>query len=285
MTEHLPKIGRMFAADTKDHQLTILLDQGEHRHLRAHTVDAETGRPRHLHSVNLVTWPGRVAVSGDMNGFTFRADLPTLRSATQGDISWSYLAEKVDAGADNTRGFSTEAFHEALWEQVTQALTDDTAPEGLPSEAANQFIGDDAETFHTEEDARAAARDFEHDGWEFYDIDEWDLTSYTSDFERAALGLQLVIRLYDRHLASLTARTADDRTLLREGFGRQRLVDEYRGGWVINPATTPHIPVDRCPLCGTTTADLDEWAGHMADHGTEAFSWLKRWQETHPDAA
>lgn len=203
MTEHTPTIGRMFAADTSGHQLTILLDQGDHKHLRAHAVDEDTGHPRHLYSVDLVTWPGRVAIAGDMDGFTFKADLPTLRAATQNGINWGYLAEKVDAGRENITGFSQEAFQREIRDQIDQATVDGTAPRGLEAEVNEWFLnGDYAEQFHTEEAALFAARDFEHDGFHFSDLAEWDLTAYTSDFERAALGVQLVIRLYDRAKAA-----------------------------------------------------------------------------------
>lgn len=286
MTEYNPTIGFAFAADTSGHQLTILLDQGDHKHLRAHTVDQATGNPRHLYSVDLVTWPGRVAVSGDMDGFTFRADLPTLRTATQnGDISWSYLAEKVAAGRENVRGFSEEAFHREIRDQVDQATVDGTAPEGLAVEVHDRFLDDDyAETFHTEEAARWVARDFEYSDFIFGGVDEWDLTAYTSDFERAALGVQLVIRLYDRELAARATRQADPKILGQEAYDRQRLVDEYRGAWVIDPAVE-NIPRNLCPVCATPTEGRDEWAAHMADHGGPALSWMARWYEIHPEAA
>ncbi|MEE2040097.1 hypothetical protein Q8791_23040 [Nocardiopsis sp. CT-R113] len=73
-------------------------------------------------------------------------------------------------------------------------------------------------------------------------------------------------------------------TLEREAFDRRRLVDEYRGHWVVDPATVDHTPTGRCPLCGAPQADRDVWAEHMAAHNGPALSWLARWQDTHADA-
>ncbi|MFE7462333.1 hypothetical protein ACWFMI_24905 [Nocardiopsis terrae] len=78
------------------------------------------------------------------------------------------------------------------------------------------------------------------------------------------------------------ARQADPRALDRQVYDRQRLVDEYRGDWVVDPTTVAEIPTDRCPVCGTPAAGYDSWAEHMADHKGEALSWWKRWHETHP---
>ena len=140
-----------------------------------------------------------------MDGFTFRADLPTLRAATRGSIIWSYLAEKVDTGATNTTGFSEEAFHQEIRDEVARDIRAGIAPRGIGRAVHQDLLGGAmwSEIYTTEGEARYAARDFQYDGYEFQDVDEWDFTSYTSDFERAVLGAQLVIHLYDQ------AQTAD----------------------------------------------------------------------------
>ena len=208
-----PRIGAMFAADISGHQLTILLDQGDHKHLRAHAVDQETGRPRHLYSVDLILWPGGATVSGDMDGFTFKGApdmLPLLRTATQnGDISWHYLAEKVAAGRDNVRGFSEEVFRREIRDQVAQDIRDRTAPKGIGRAVRDRVFGAWEYNLEIEADARQALKNFDHEGYEFHDLAHDDFDAFTSDFERAALGLQLVIRLYDRELAARAARQAD----------------------------------------------------------------------------
>lgn len=206
---HTPTIGGMFTADTRDHQLTIINDQGPHKHLRAHTTDPDTGRPLHLYSVDLVLWPGRAALSGDLDGFTLRADLPTLRGATQdGGISWQYLAEKVDAGKQNVTGFSGEVFRREVYDHVARDIRDRTAPRGIGRALRDQVF--DAWEYNLDHavDAQEALARFEFEGYRISDA-EWDCTDFTSDFERAVLGLQLVIGLYDRELADRAATQAD----------------------------------------------------------------------------
>ena len=54
-----------FLRDVRDHQMTIELDQGVHRSLlfkRSH---------RSAYHFRLVTWPGHLAISGDMGDYTF----------------------------------------------------------------------------------------------------------------------------------------------------------------------------------------------------------------------
>ncbi|MDK8874715.1 MULTISPECIES: hypothetical protein [Paracoccus] len=54
-----------FLSDVRDHQMTIELDQGVHRSILFK-------RPRSsAYYFRLVTWPGRLTISGDMGDYTF----------------------------------------------------------------------------------------------------------------------------------------------------------------------------------------------------------------------
>lgn len=56
----------LFKEDTRDHELTILHEEGVYRHLRIAQSDS------YMYSWDIITWPGHLAITGDIgDGFTF----------------------------------------------------------------------------------------------------------------------------------------------------------------------------------------------------------------------
>jgi hypothetical protein len=88
-----------FAADVRGHKLTVLHEDGLYRHLRFQKPGT------HFYWFDLITWPGCLAINGDMEGYTFSRveDMFTFFRASSGwnskTINPQYWAEKLRAAS------------------------------------------------------------------------------------------------------------------------------------------------------------------------------------------
>lgn len=111
-----------------DHEMTVLLDQGVHRHLRF----AKPGTS--IWSFNLITWPGYLTICGDLETYVFRRldDMFEFFGSNVGRINAHYWAEKLTAPKE-ARRFSHERFRAAVKQQYDEAIEgghlDDTTGE------------------------------------------------------------------------------------------------------------------------------------------------------------
>lgn len=102
---------RQFIAETRDHQMTVLHDDGLYRHLRFQAPG--TG----IWHWDLITWPGSLAIRGDIGqGHVFTRVDDMLQFFDHGQhehqINAHYWAEKLDLGRDSVKGFNTDRFVE-----------------------------------------------------------------------------------------------------------------------------------------------------------------------------
>jgi hypothetical protein len=83
-----------FTHDVRHHRLAIKQDDGLHRHLKYR----KHGPHRWLHWFELVTWPGSLAIRGDMGSYQFSRidDMFEFFRRRDGGINPSYWAEKLD---------------------------------------------------------------------------------------------------------------------------------------------------------------------------------------------
>lgn len=89
-TDYLEIAERNFSANTKDHTLTIIRDDGVYRHLLC-------GKPgTGIWSWAVITWPAHLAVSGDLGSFIFRRQGDMLNFFT-GPVNPGYWLEKCTA--------------------------------------------------------------------------------------------------------------------------------------------------------------------------------------------
>lgn len=226
------KSAERFAADTTNHQMTVLRDDGLYRHLRF--VNPDSG----LYWFELVTWPGRLAFNGDMDGFTFaRVDdmFTFFRSGSQYGINPGYWAEKVTDGRERCAAFSEDKFRIQV-EDTVSGCEDDFPGLGAAvkdamdndystylSEGAREFlrdftyITDDGQkrvaaartawsatcgrsgVTHEEKDvAWAAYQRVESDAtFQFLDWQEWDLTDWSWNYLWVCHAITWGIRQYD----------------------------------------------------------------------------------------
>lgn len=189
------------------HQMRILRDE---------TAPGGTGEPyRHvrfskpgtgLWSFDLVTWPGHLAISGDIGSFTF-ARLHDMFDFFRGTraVNASYWGEKVIAGARGTDRGQTRYSAEAFIEQVNETIDDawdSYEPEDFEAlkQAAREALLDDAPEYL--EEAHQALADFTFDPdngdpeFRFSDTWEWDLAGYDHHYLLAIHAIQWGVNTY-----------------------------------------------------------------------------------------
>jgi hypothetical protein len=109
----LADVAERFAADVAEHEMTIFRDDGLYRHLRfvRTAVNEKTGKPElsSLYWFDLITWPGHLAIDGDMDGFMFARTEDMFEFFRGKRINPSYWAEKR-RGPVEVRKYSEDKF-------------------------------------------------------------------------------------------------------------------------------------------------------------------------------
>lgn len=111
-----------FKSDTADHEMKILMDNGIYRHLRFQ--NPQSGN----YWFEVVTWPGALAIRGEMDDFMFQR-LTDMFEFFRRDgiccdsINPHYWAEKVIAG--RTMDFDRDLVIEGLIDQLSDSITKD----------------------------------------------------------------------------------------------------------------------------------------------------------------
>ena len=104
-------INERFPMDTADHQMTVLLDHGKHRHIQFSRPGSSTYR------FNLVTWPGYLAITGDCDDFVFRRLDDMFEFFREKRVNPSYWGEKAVAVSKHggLSSFSPERYRQAVY--------------------------------------------------------------------------------------------------------------------------------------------------------------------------
>lgn len=194
-----------FLKDVSNHVMTVVRDDGVHRHLRF--AKPGTG----IMHFDIVTYPDYLVYSGDMGCYVFsrlRDMFEFFRvRPREGDkpgqlhINESYWAEKLEATdrPDGHLEYSADLFRQ----RVTEILDDMEADQDLRDEVQEYVLdyADDGEVR-----ARDALDQFEHNGRRiFHDTWEWDLKEYTSRFVWCCYALAWGIQQYDAAKAKAAA--------------------------------------------------------------------------------
>lgn len=185
------KIGKEFEEFTKNHEMEIIKDNGVYRHINFR-------QPKTIHySYSLVTWPGYLAITGDIaNGYLFRRihDMFEFFS-TDRDINPQYWGEKCIGSPSPIEEHSEEVFHLSVAEHLSEDWT------GL-EEAELEVIRADWKT-HTNryeiqyrEQAYDALRDFESNGYRFSDVWEMEFVQYDLSFLLACYAIKQGVHTY-----------------------------------------------------------------------------------------
>lgn len=211
-----------FASDVEHHEMTVLRDDGLYRHVRfvrnAPDFEAGTTERSSFYWFELITWPGVLAIHGDMGTYTFARteDMFGFFRLSGGRINPSYWAEKAPHGTP-VKEFSPELFEQLVTEHI-----EDLA-ERLPGLAADvkEEILDAADSGH-EAGAHQLLADYRYyadpadrydpdvrPDFEFHDTWEWDLRTWTYQFLWCCYAIVWGIAGYDGTDVSFPAAEQD----------------------------------------------------------------------------
>jgi len=214
-----------FEADTTQHQMTILRDDGLYRHLRFKAPDGG------LYWFDLITWPGRLAVTGDVDTFVFaRTDdmFDFFRGSSKYGPNPGYWAEKIQDGRERAKRYDEDKFRqlvtdavkecEADWPGLTAATSQELGEYDVLFEAgANEFLRDftyrtaagkeaiaDAEATHRRGVLgwRELAKTMDRHTFRLNDAWEWDLNDWTWEYLWCCHGIVWGIGCYDEAKAA-----------------------------------------------------------------------------------
>lgn len=191
-----------FLKDVSKHVMTIVRDDGVHRHVRFRQPDS------YNMGFDIVTYPHFLVYSGDMgcyvfsrinDMFEFFRTRPDREPKGSLHINLSYWAEKLEATdkPDGYKEYSQEALETYVREWLDGVEADDELRERVDDEILS--CSDDGETR-----ARDALTDFEHAGRHpFQDSWECNFSEYTFRFVWCCYALAWAIRNYDEHRSQL----------------------------------------------------------------------------------
>lgn len=172
--ENLQKIEKNFLRDVQDHTLEVV-EKGLLRYLKFRNKNGSS-----KHHFNITTWPGYLAISGDMGHFVFRKE-PDMFKFFRGKIdSVGYITEKLIAeDLNRARVFSQEVLINSLKEIARQYHQYYDAKEVRELE---EDLLDRIGESETEEEAVDALIQYEYeigDGSEHVNFEATDLPTYT----------------------------------------------------------------------------------------------------------
>ena len=170
-----------FERQIATHEMTVIRDDGLHRHLRFKRPD--TG----MYYFDLLTWPGHLCISGDASDalvFSRIEDMFKFFASEHGHrINPQYWAEKllIPGRGQAVMSYSEEGYlaHVREWiAEKAEEMEEDEADDAAAFKAAAREHLLDEEVIRHEETAREALWSFEHDGLRIYEPWEWSLREY-----------------------------------------------------------------------------------------------------------
>ncbi|MFI1580075.1 hypothetical protein [Embleya sp. NPDC020630] len=150
-------IAERFKRETAEHEMTVLHDEGLYRHLRF----AKPAPEGSMFWWELVTWPGCLAVRGDMGGewiFTRLPDMFRFFRSDGGEINPWYWSQKTELGRSACEVYDEAVFRQVVTEHFVDAVRYGDAPRGLGKALRAEVLDQD---LSNEDEARALLEEFE----------------------------------------------------------------------------------------------------------------------------
>lgn len=234
-----------FEAETKQHVMTVLHDDGLHRHLRF--VNPKDS----AYWFEIVTWPGSLTLRGDLNdAYTFTRLTDMFEFFRGKRVNPHYWAEKLGGQRKQVQEFSEDAFHQTVKDQVANEIRFGDAPRGIGKAVREQIL--DVEVCDRES-AIELVEAFDFEGYEFDETWEWNLTDYDWSFVWACHALVWAIAQYDQAKADRTERYEGELAHLRSllatlqrldseagehSLVRELLINHYSDARIVDPELT-----------------------------------------------
>ncbi len=188
-----PEIKARFLKDTAAHVMTVLHDDGLYRHLRF--MNPRTRE----YWFDLITWPGRLAICGDVGDDYVFSRLPDMFRFFRADRRWGinphYWAEKLGGGRKSVQEYSEELLRQRVVEQFVNDARWGGVPAGTGKQLRMWVLDEDLGDEHT---ARNVLEDFAYQGYEFKDVWEWDFHDYEWSFLWCCHAIAWGIARYDK---------------------------------------------------------------------------------------
>lgn len=190
-----------FEKRAPEYTMTVGIDERTHRHLKFSINNSA------VFGFNIITWPGHLAISGDMGCFVFSrlTDMFEFFRGKPGEINPAYWAEKIQATAkhEGHEEYSAARFREEIMYWLTdQDENPDVDPDLLEAVEDVVLIYED----EGESQAIRAAMEFTHDGKHvFQDFYEVSCREYTYHYLWCLHAIVWAISQYDESKAKVAA--------------------------------------------------------------------------------
>jgi hypothetical protein len=149
-----------FAAETKNHHMFVVHDDGLYRHLQFRNArycnDGEWRVNTGFYWFDLITWPGTLVINGDCGTFTFSRVTDMFEFFRDHRVNPQYWAEKVQ-GETRVKSYNEDEFRRLVTEEFVEAVrhgTYGTVPKGLGKAVRAEILNNG--DIHYEAGARAA---------------------------------------------------------------------------------------------------------------------------------
>jgi hypothetical protein len=187
---------QQFLRDIASHRMEVLLDNGIYRHLKFRNAPPNSWNAW----FELVTWPGSLAIHGDMGSWTF-ARTPDMfeffRSCEGLRINASYWCEKVQS--ESRFGGPSRKFTAYVFEKNVRSALDDYDLSDEDKHTVMDALKEEVFGEEHEETARRALQDFTAlRGFRFSDSWEIEGKGYTYHFLWCLYAIVWGIQEYDR---------------------------------------------------------------------------------------
>lgn len=193
-----------FTKDTATHALTIIRDDGIYRHLRFKRPDSG------VFHFDVITWPGHLAVTGDMGASVFSRldDMFQFFRDDDGElgINPGYWSEKLVANDGDAQNFSSERFKQLIRERYDCHIKEHSGDDSEKPEWADELWDDLTESVLGAESAESAysamsefSGDYGDSHFEFTDIHDYSRSMLEYDYHLLwrMFAIVYAIRAYD----------------------------------------------------------------------------------------
>lgn len=189
-----------FKADTSEHEMEIVRDEGLYRHIRFRRPAASGSSWYYWYE--LITTPGQLTIRGDMGAYVFSRVEDMFEFFAGAWINAQYWAEKLlatDSRSGGHREYSEDRAKNRIHEHFNDHTNDldDKAKQELWGAIEEQIL-DDEWVIPFEHETRRALAEFRHEptGFEFTDSWEWDLQDFTPQYLWCCHAIQQGIKQY-----------------------------------------------------------------------------------------